>query len=95
MIVTWLSQNLSRELTNPAQASFIPPLANLAPQPNCCDPHPIRAFIPASLEQLQTFLQPGGQIVNFCDGLCDAGQPSEIPYGNAAPCDPLACSGGS
>ncbi|MFN8626663.1 MAG: hypothetical protein U0587_11895 [Candidatus Binatia bacterium] len=85
----------SFELSNPAQASFIPPLANLAPQPNCCDPHPIRAFIPASLEQLQTFLQPGGQIVNFCDGLCDAGQPSEIPYGKSTPCDPLACPAGS
>jgi len=82
----------SFNLANPAHAPFIPPLANLAPQPNCCDPHPIRGFIPASIEQLQAFLQPGGRITNFCDGLCDAGEPSEIPYGNTTPCDPLACS---
>ncbi|MBP1686399.1 MAG: hypothetical protein H6Q33_2542 [Deltaproteobacteria bacterium] len=85
----------SFNLANPAHAKFIPPLANLAPQTSCCDPHPVRGFIPASVEQLQTFLQPGGQIMNFCDGMCDAGQPSEIPYGNSTPCDPLACSTGS
>jgi hypothetical protein len=81
----------SFNLNNLAHAAFIPPLANLAPTPNCCDPHPIRGYIPASLDQLQAFLRPGGTIANFCNGLCDAGQPNEIPFGNAKPCDPLAC----
>jgi hypothetical protein len=84
----------SFDLGNLAHAAFIPPLANLAPQQNCCDPHPIRGFIPASIEQLQAYLHPGGKIANFCAGVCDASQPSDIPYGNAKPCDPLACSSG-
>lgn len=78
-------------LNNPAHARFIPPLANMAPIRNCCDPHAIRGYIPASLDQLQVFLKPGGTVANFCEGLCDAGQPDEIPFGNAKPCDPLAC----
>ncbi len=75
---------------NPADAPFIPPLANLQPQPNHCDPHELQAFIPAALQQMLTFLQPGGQVVNYCNGLCDAGDPTEIPYGNATPCNPLS-----
>jgi len=54
------------DLNNPDHAPFIPPLANLAPTANCCDPHGLRGYIPASIEQLQVFLQPGGQITNFC-----------------------------
>jgi hypothetical protein len=81
----------SFDLNNPAHAPFIPPLANLAPNPSCCDPHGLRGYIPASVEQLRAFLQPGGQIANFCDGLCDAAEPLELPYGQATPCNPLAC----
>jgi hypothetical protein len=85
----------SFDLNDPAHAPFIPPLANLAPTHSCCDPHGIRGYIPASIDQLRAFLTPGGKITNFCtdaDGVCDANQPSEIPYGDAKPCDPLACS---
>jgi len=81
----------SFDLNNPAHAPFVPPLANLAPTPNCCDPHGLRGYIPASIQQLQAFLQPGAQIMNFCDGLCDAAGPLELPYGYATPCDPLTC----
>jgi hypothetical protein len=28
-------------------------------------------------------------IENFCNDLCDAGDPSEIPFGAAVPCNPL------
>ena len=80
----------SFDLNDPADAPFIPPLTNQQAKPNGCDPHPRRASIPDSLEQLLAFLQPGGEITNFCDGACDAGNPSEIPYGASAPCDPLA-----
>ncbi len=80
----------SFDLRNPAHTPFIPPLANLPPTPNSCDPHGRRGYIPASIQQLLTFAQPGGQIVNFCNGLCDAAEPSELPYGAATPCDPLA-----
>jgi hypothetical protein len=38
---------------------------------------------------LTNFLKPGGQVENFCNGVCDAGQPSEIRDGNEEPCDPL------
>ncbi|MBI4517868.1 MAG: hypothetical protein HY699_18835 [Deltaproteobacteria bacterium] len=79
----------SFDLSNPEHAPFVPPLANLQPEPNPCDPHGLRGFIPASIEQLLHFLQPGGEIVNFCDGTCDAGGPRELPFGAAAPCDPL------
>ena len=41
-------------------------------------------------DQLLTFLTPDGELENFCaDGVCDASEPSEIPFGDAAPCDPL------
>lgn len=86
----------SFDLGDPAHAPFIPPLANLQAQPNSCDPHPRRGFIPASVEQLLHFLQPGGTIENFCNGVCDAdgtltpdGLLLELPFGQPA-CDPLA-----
>jgi pimeloyl-ACP methyl ester carboxylesterase len=75
--------------SNAVHAAFIPPLANLQAEPNQCDPHGLQALIPAALDQLATFLQPGGQVVNFCNGLCDAAEPLELPFGNDLPCDPL------
>jgi hypothetical protein len=80
----------SFDVTNPAHLPFIPPLVNQPAQPNRCDPHGLRGFIPASVDQLAGFLRPGGLIENFCaDGVCDASEPNEIPFGLAAPCDPL------
>jgi len=71
---------------------FIPPLTN-RPAPaddNRCDPHGQRQTIPASLAQLAAFLEPGGMVENFCNGLCDAEGPLEIAGGMAMPCDPNA-----
>ncbi|MGH7785736.1 MAG: hypothetical protein ACRERC_02660 [Candidatus Binatia bacterium] len=78
----------SFDLFNPAHEPFIPPLANVIPSA-VCDPHGARPRIPASVRQLTAFLQPGGQISNTCNGLCDAGEPDEIGGGAAEPCDPL------
>lgn len=75
--------------TNPAEVPFIPPLTNVQPVQNRCDPHGRQAFTPAAIDQLFEFLRPGGQILNFCNGLCDAGEPSELPFGGARPCNPL------
>ena len=59
-------------------------------RPNRCDPHGLRGLIPASVDQLLGFLTPDGKIENFCaDGVCDASEPNEIPFGAATPCDPL------
>jgi hypothetical protein len=77
-------------LDNPAHQPFIPPLVNLQAQSNRCDPHGLQARIPAAVEQLRTFLQPGGQVVNYCNGRCDAGEPDELPDGRDTPCDPLS-----
>jgi hypothetical protein len=77
------------DLFNPAEQQFIPPLANLIPSDKC-DPHGDRPTIPAGIKMLANFLQPGGQVVNMCNGICDAGEPDEIAGGAAAPCDPLA-----
>jgi hypothetical protein len=74
----------SFDLFNPAHQPYIPPLANLIPS-NVCDPHTRRPNIPAGVMQLVHFLQPGGQVANFCDGLCDAGSPVEVPTN---PCTP-------
>jgi len=80
----------SFDVDNRAHRFFIPPLANFPPARNGCDPHGLRGRIPASLDQLLGFFAPGGRIENFCaDGVCDASQPYEVPYGATAPCDPL------
>jgi hypothetical protein len=79
----------SFDLENPAHAPFIPPITNDQAQLNQCDPHARQLAIPASLEQLAGFLRPRGVIENFCNDLCDAGDPSEIPFGAAVPCNPL------
>ncbi|MDX2168076.1 MAG: hypothetical protein SF182_13465 [Deltaproteobacteria bacterium] len=76
------------DLFNPAHAPFIPPLANQIPSAKC-DPHGARPAIPAGIRQLVNFLRPDGQVENFCNGDCDAGDPSEIAGGAATPCDPL------
>jgi hypothetical protein len=75
---------------NPQHERFIPPLVNRPAQRNRCDPHGLRGLIPASIDQLLGFFQPGGVIENFCaDGVCDASEPNELPFGAAVPCDPL------
>jgi len=86
-----LYHTASFDLENPAHNPFVPPLRNRPAQPNACDPHGRRGFIPASIDQLLTFLTPEGQIENFCtdDGVCDASEPNEIPFGDSVACDPL------
>jgi hypothetical protein len=79
----------SFDLDNPEHEPFIPKLANLQAEPNDCDPHGLQGLIPAALDQLREFLRPGGQVVNFCNGICDAGEPLELPNGLDEPCDPL------
>jgi hypothetical protein len=72
----------------------IPPLADLREQVDQCDPHAETLRIPAQIDQLTAFLQPGGEISNFCDGLCNGKDadgnwlPYEIPGGAAEPCMP-------
>lgn len=74
------------DIFDPAYDPYLPPLANLIPSSKC-DPHgTARLSIPASVAQLQAFLQPDGRIYNFCDGACDAATPEEQP---ASACDPL------
>jgi pimeloyl-ACP methyl ester carboxylesterase len=66
------------DITNPAHAPFIPPLANLFPS-DVCDPHPRHASIRAAIHQLLDFFTTG-LIANFCtDGLCDGDDPTEQP----------------
>jgi hypothetical protein len=74
------------DLFNPLHDPFIPPLANLIASPEC-DPHGDRQGIEAGILQLVEYMQPGGQIVNFCTGVCDAGNALEQP---SPLCDPLA-----
>jgi hypothetical protein len=76
------------DLFNPAHAPFIPPLANQIPSSKC-DPHGARPATPAGIQQTFNFLRPGGQVENFCNGDCDAGDPTEIAGGAETPCDPL------
>jgi hypothetical protein len=65
------------DVFDPADDPLIPPLANLIPSTQC-DPHGFpRLSIPASVQQLAAFLRPGGEIFNFCDGVCDATTPEE------------------
>ncbi len=78
----------SFDILDPAQEPFIPALANEIPS-SVCDPHGFRPAIPASVEMLVGFLQPGGQIENLCDGLCDAADPGEKPFNIAPECDPF------
>ncbi len=74
------------DIFDPLYQPPMPPLANIIPSSKC-DPHgTARLSIPASIEQLQTFLQPDGLIYNFCDGICDAQTANEQP---SSPCDPL------
>lgn len=73
---------------DPDQAAFIPPITNLQPVINHCDPHGRQAYIPAAIDQLFAFLQPGGEVLNFCNGLCDAAEPKELPFGGRKPCRP-------
>ncbi len=94
------------DLFNPLHQPHIPPLSNIIPT-SVCDPHNGPRVIPAAIRQLVNFLQPGGQIVNFCNGTCDAAEPLEIPGGGlcdgssplplqGAPCAFNAdCSGGT
>jgi hypothetical protein len=94
------------DLFNPAHAPHIPPLSNIIPT-DVCDPHNGPRQTPAAVRQLIAFLQPGGQISNFCNGTCDAGQALEIPGGGTcdssspvmlqgAPCGTDAdCGGGT
>ena len=76
------------DLFNPAHQPFIPPLANVIPS-GVCNPHGDRARIPDGIRMLINFLRPDGQIENFCNDICDAGQPDEIPGGAAMPCNPV------
>jgi hypothetical protein len=89
----------SLDPTDATRANLIPPLANLPATPSGCDPHARRVTIPASFMQLAQFLQPGGQIENFCDGLCDADTSAldtgpigtyklELPGGDGSDCPP-------
>ena len=73
-------------LDNPGP--FIPPLANLVPEPNRCDPHgDRRPTIPAALAQIGALFKPDGAIDNFCNGACDAAEPFELPLGGR--CNPF------
>jgi hypothetical protein len=75
------------DIYDPAHQPFLPPLANDIPS-SVCDPHGARRLaIPASIEQLEAFLRPGGKIFNFCDGVCDGASPQDRP---PQACDPLA-----
>jgi hypothetical protein len=70
--------------------AFIPPLANTPPADDGggCNPHGRAGLIPAALLQLVSFLTPDGVVENFCNGLCDAAEPLEIPFGDDVRCDP-------
>jgi hypothetical protein len=82
----------SYDLENDAHRRFIPPIGNrpALADDNRCDPHNQRQVIPASIDQLLGFLTPHGAIENFCaDGVCDASEPNELPFGETEPCNPL------
>ena len=54
-----------------------------------CDPHlPWPFDIPAVAQTAIGFLQPGGMVENFCNGLCDAGESAETFCGFQSRCDP-------
>jgi len=77
------------DLFDPGHQPHIPPLSNSFPDA-VCDPHGSPRRTPAHVYQFYGFLQPGGQISNFCNGTCDAAEPLEIPSGGT--CD--SSSGG-
>jgi len=68
------------DILNPLHAPFIPELSNKIPSA-VCDPHSDPRNIPAAIRSLLTFLQPGGQVENFCNGVCDHAEPLEIKNG--------------
>lgn len=76
--------NGSFDLFNPLHQPLIPPLANIIPS-NVCDPHSGPPSTPAAIRQVVNFLQPGGQVENFCNGPCDAAEALETPGGGT--CD--------
>jgi len=71
------------DVLDPATVDEIPPLAPEVVHVPTGDPHGARPFIPATIQTLMTFLQPGGQIQDFCDddGICDASQAWECEGG--------------
>jgi len=73
---------------NPEHAPFLVPLANISPGVRSCEPHGL-ILNPAFFRQTARFLRPDGEIVNTCEGQCDAQNPLETPLGVGA-CDPLA-----
>jgi hypothetical protein len=75
------------DLFDPAHQPFIPPLSNVIPS-DVCDPHGDRPRIPDGIRMLVNFLQPDGQVANFCTDICDAGEPEEIRDGASEPCSP-------
>ena len=77
----------SFDIFDPAQEPDIPPLSNQIPT-NVCDPHNGPRQTPAATTQMLTFLQPGGQISNFCDGTCDSVGALETSGGGT--CDALS-----
>ncbi|MCL4685714.1 hypothetical protein KJ059_13310 [Myxococcota bacterium] len=71
------------DLLDPAGQASIPPLANLVVPKPTHDPHGARPFIPAGMQTLLEWAQPGGTLRNFCDddGICNASQPWECRVG--------------
>ncbi len=71
------------DILDPAGQASIPPLANLVVASPTGDPHGARPFIPAGIQTLVEWAQPGGTIRNFCDddGICNASQPWECRVG--------------
>jgi hypothetical protein len=55
-------------------------LGNVIPSA-VCDPHNDPRNIPAAIRSLIAFLQPGGQITNFCNGICDSDSALETKNG--------------
>jgi hypothetical protein len=75
------------DLFDPEHQPLIPALSNQIPS-GVCDPHGDRPRIPHGIRMLTNFLQPEGQVENFCTDVCDAGEPDEIGGGAEQPCDP-------
>jgi hypothetical protein len=72
------------DILDPLHVPEFPKLSNIIP-PNTCDPHGGPRDTPAAIRSLINFFQPGGQVENFCNGVCDAAEPLEIPDGGT--CD--------